>query len=113
MKKINVRVFANVAAIAVVVLVVLSLPAHAQNASDALYKSKCVACHGPDGSGSATGQKLGVHDFHSADVQKQTDAELTAIIANGKNKMPSYGKTLKAADIAGLVAYIRSQAAAK
>lgn len=108
MKKINVQIF--VAAITIVF--VSSIPAVAQDAS-ALYKTKCVACHGPDGSGSATGTKLGVHDFHSADVQKQSDADLTGIISNGKNKMPAYGKSLKAEDITGLVAYIRSQAAAK
>jgi mono/diheme cytochrome c family protein len=108
MKKINVHVF--VAAITIVL--VLAIQAGAQDAAG-LYKTKCVACHGPDGSGSATGTKLGVHDFHSADVQKQSDADLTGIIANGKNKMPAYGKSLKAGDITGLVAYIRSQAGAK
>ena len=37
-----------------------------------------------------------------------SDAELSDIIAKGKNKMPSYEKTLKADDIKGLVAYIRT-----
>jgi cytochrome c6 len=85
----------------------------AENGAEALYKSKCAACHGPDGSGSAVGQKLGAHDFHSGVVQKQSDGDLTGIIANGKNKMPSYSKTLKADEIAGLVGYIRSMGAAK
>ena len=85
----------------------LSLSAHAQNASEALYKSKCAACHG-DGSGSATGKKMGAHDFTTADVQGMSDTELSTIITNGKNKMPAYGKSLKAEDIKGLVAYIRT-----
>jgi mono/diheme cytochrome c family protein len=108
MNKINVELFA--AAIAVV----LSFPLHmyAQDASG-LYQSKCVACHGADGSGSPTGTKLGAHDFHSPEVQKQSDAELTATLTNGKNKMPAYGKSLKANDIKGLVAYVRSLAPAK
>jgi mono/diheme cytochrome c family protein len=110
MKKIMIHMFSTVAAIAVVL--VLPAPGHAQNA-ETLYKSKCAACHGPDGSGSAMGAKLGVHDFHSADVQKQSDAELSGIIANGKNKMPSYAKTLKADEITALVAYIRTLAPAK
>lgn len=114
MKRIDIQGFANVTFAMVFIFVFAAcLPARAQNASDALYKSKCAACHGADGSGSAVGQKLGAHDFHSATVQKQTDAELTAIIDGGKNKMPSYGKTLKADEIAGLVAYIRAQSAAK
>ena len=86
----------------------LSLSVHAQNASEALYKSKCAACHGADGTGSATGKKMGAHDFTTADVQGMSDAELSTIITNGKNKMPAYGKSLKAEDIKGLVAYIRT-----
>jgi mono/diheme cytochrome c family protein len=110
MKKINVQIYALVTILAVVLLPLL---AHAQSAGETLYKSKCVACHGDDGSGSAMGTKLGVHDFHSAEVQKQSDADLAGIITNGKNKMPAYGKSLKAEDITELVAYIRSRAAAK
>jgi mono/diheme cytochrome c family protein len=81
--------------------------------SGIVYKAKCVACHAADGSGTPVGTKLGAHDLRSADVQKMSDAELTEIITNGKNKMPAYAKTLKADDIKGLVAYIRSFAAKK
>ena len=70
-------------------------------------KSKCAACHGADGTGSPMGKKMGAHDFTSADVQKMSDAELTDIITNGKNKMPKYG-SLKPEDIKGLVAFIRT-----
>jgi mono/diheme cytochrome c family protein len=105
MKRIDVPVFTIATALAVV----LSLPlsAHAQNASETLYKSKCVACHGADGTGSATGKKMGAHDFTTAEVQKMSDAELTDVITNGKNKMPKYG-SLKPEEIKGLVAYIRT-----
>ena len=54
------------------------------------------------------GKMMGAHDFTTADVQKMSDAELTDIIANGKNKMPKYGDKLKPEDIKGLVAYIRT-----
>jgi cytochrome c6 len=106
MKRMDVRVFALLTALAVVLI--LPLSAHAQNASGTLYKSKCAACHGADGSGSAMGKKLGAHDFQTAEGQKMSDAELSDIITNGKNKMPAYGKSLKAEDIKGLVAYIRT-----
>jgi cytochrome c6 len=82
------------------------VPASAQDAAG-LYAAKCVACHAADGSGSDVGKKLGAHDFHSATVQNMSDADLTGIISNGKNKMPPYGKTLKAGEIKGLVAYVR------
>jgi mono/diheme cytochrome c family protein len=51
---------------------------------------------------------MGVHDFTSAAVQGMSDAGLTDIITNGKNKMPKYGASLKPEDIKGLVAYIRT-----
>jgi cytochrome c553 len=77
MKKTNIRVFAAVTAIAVMFF--LSLSARAQDASETLYKSKCAACH------SATGKKMGAHDFTTAAVQGMSDAELTNVITNGKN----------------------------
>jgi mono/diheme cytochrome c family protein len=104
MRYLNTRVLAAAAALAF--SLAFSIPAHAQ--AEGMYKAKCAACHGADGSGSAMGKKMGVHDFHSPDVQKQSDADLTGAIANGKNKMPAYGKSLKPEDIQGLVAYIRT-----
>ena len=104
MKKVSV-----VLTIATVLAVVftLSLSANAQAAAD-LFKSKCAMCHGADGSGSAMGKKMGAHDFTAAEVQKMSDAELTEIITNGKNKMPKYADKLKPEEIKGLVAHIRT-----
>jgi len=104
MKRIDIRAFTFATAMAVVLT--LSLSVHAQDAS-ALYKSKCAACHGADGTSSATGKKMGAHDFTSADVQKMSDTELADIITNGKNKMPKYA-SLSPDDVKGLVAYIRT-----
>jgi cytochrome c6 len=90
-------------ATAFVVVFNVSLPAHAQDASEATYKSKCAMCHGADG------KKAAGHDLSSADVQKESDADLTAVISNGKApKMPKYGDKLKPEEIKGLVAYIRT-----
>jgi cytochrome c6 len=72
------------------------------------FQGKCVGCHAANGTGSAIGKKLGVHDFHGPDVQKESDADLADAIAKGRNKMPGYEKTLKPDDIKGLVAYIRT-----
>lgn len=79
----------------------------AQDAA-ATFKAKCAMCHGADGKGSPTGLKMGVHDFTSADVQKQTDAQLTETITKGKGKMPAYEGKLKDNEIKDLVAYVRS-----
>jgi cytochrome c6 len=104
MKRIDFKVFTLATALAVVLS--LSLSARAQSGGD-LFKSKCAGCHGADGTGSAMGKKMGAHDFTTADVQGMSDAQLTDIITNGKNKMPKYA-SLKPEDIKGLVAYIRT-----
>lgn len=73
------------------------------------YKSKCVMCHGADGSGStAMGEKLGVRDLRSDDVQKQSDEQLLEIMAKGKGKMPAYEGKLPDDALKQLVARIRS-----
>ena len=92
MRMARMKMFVMVTAIAVVFL--LSLSAQAQDAS-ATYKAKCAACHGADGTGSAMGTKMGAHDFTTAAVQGMSDAQLTDVITNGKNKMPKYGTSLK------------------
>jgi cytochrome c6 len=83
-------------------------PVQAQDAA-AMYKTKCAACHGPDGKGeTAIGRANKVRDLGSPEVQKRTDAELTTIIETGKGKMPGYAKSLKPEQVKELVAYIRS-----
>ena len=85
-----------------------TLSASAQDAAS-LYKTKCAACHGTDGKGDTPmGKKLGARDFGAPEVQKQSDDHLTAIINDGKNKMPGYSKSLKPDQIKQLVAHIRS-----
>ncbi len=82
----------------------------AQDAA-ATYKAKCSACHGADAKGDTpVGKKMGIKDLSSPEVQKLSDDELTAVIADGKNKMPSYKKSLKPEQIKELVGYVRSLA---
>jgi cytochrome c6 len=96
-------------AVVLVGIALLSVPASAGNTGDATFKAKCAACHGPDGKGeTAVGKSNKVRDLGSLDVQKQSDDELSAIIGNGKGKMPAYGKSLNPEQIKELVAYIRT-----
>lgn len=75
----------------------------------ALFKAKCVMCHGADGSGDTTmGKKLAVRDLRSEDVQKQTDEQLMDIVSKGKNKMPAYGEKVSADELKLLVAHLRT-----
>jgi mono/diheme cytochrome c family protein len=93
---------------AVVILWGTALPA--QDAA-ANYKAKCSACHGADAKGETpVGKKMGIKDLAAPEVQKLSDGQLEAIIADGKNKMPGYKKSLKHEQIEGLVGYIRSLA---
>ena len=98
--------FANILLIAAFAIFVVR-PALADDA-EALYKSKCQVCHGPDGKGSAAGQKLGVKDFHAPDVAKQSDDELFAATKQGKGKMPAYDKKLTDDQIRQLIKYLRT-----
>ena len=94
--------------VTLVFLGALVVPGYAQDAP-ALYKTKCAACHGVDGRGeTAIGKTNKMRDLSSDDVQKQSNADLTAIITNGKSKMPAYAKSLKPDEVKSLIAYIRS-----
>jgi len=74
-----------------------------------LFAAKCAMCHGKDAAGKTVmGAKLNIRDLNSAEVQKTSEAELTKVIADGKNKMPAYKAKLSKEQIAGLVAYVRS-----
>jgi cytochrome c6 len=86
-------------------LLALALPpiAAAESAAD-VYKSKCAACHGADGSKSMMGSK----PLSGADVQGMSDAQLNDAITNGKGKMPAYKGKLTDAQIKDLVSYIRT-----
>jgi len=106
MSKIMVRIGGMVAILGLALAV--GVPARADDASAALYKSKCQGCHGPDGAGqTAAGKAMKSGDFHDAEVQKMSDADLTSLIGMGKGKMPGYAKTMKPEEIKGLVAYVR------
>ena len=48
-------------------------------------------CHGADGSASTgMGKSMGLKPLSSPEVQKMSDADLAALITNGKGKMPAY-----------------------
>lgn len=80
----------------------------AQSGGDT-FKAKCAMCHGPDGKGAtAMGKTLGLKDLGSAEVQSQSDADLTNLITNGKGKMPKYDGKLTKDQITDVVKYIRT-----
>ncbi len=88
-------------------LAAVAVPAMADDA-EALYKSKCQVCHGADGKGSPAGQKMGVRDFHSPEVAKESDAALMAATKSGKGKMPKFDGKLTDDQIKELIKFIRT-----
>jgi len=98
MKNADIRVVVTLTAIAV-----MSFPALSAQAQDrsATYKAKCAMCHGADGS------KITAHDLTAAAAQGMSDADLAAVITNGKGKMPA-SKSLKPDQVTALVAYVRT-----
>lgn len=75
---------------------------------DITWRQQCVGCHGPLGHGDGPmGPMLRAPDLGRTDWQSSTsDAEMAAIIRNGRNRMPRFDfpdPVLK-----GLVARIRS-----
>src|SRR5450759_6007752 len=98
---------ALLAAVAVTMMALWNRPLVAQGAAG-LYKAKCAACPGATGKGDTPmGKKIGVRDFASPEPQKLSDGKLTAILADGKDKMPGYKKSLKPEQIKELVGHLR------
>ncbi len=98
-------------AITVVLLLMITSAATAvaQNApAKDLFVSKCAICHGADGSAKTPmGKNLKIRDFHSPEVQKQSDADLKTMITKGKGKMPAFDGKLTGEQVDLLVGHIR------
>ena len=99
----------NTIALSVLLIIASAAGAVAQNApAKDLFASKCTMCHGPDGSAQTTmGKNLKIRDFHSSDVQKQSDADLKTVITKGRGKMPAFEGKLTGQQIDQLVGYLR------
>ncbi len=76
------------------------------------FGTQCALCHGEKGDGKgdlATDMKLNLPDFTKADsLAKRTDGELFAIVAKGKDPMPSQKGRLTDPHIWNLVNYLRA-----
>ena len=92
-----------------ILLVLAAMPSLFAAEAPAVFKAKCAACHGADATGqTAVGKTMKIRNFHSAEVQKQSDEELTKIITDGKGKMPSFKGKLTNEEVASVVKFIRS-----
>jgi len=85
-----------------------AIPNQAQDGA-ALYRSKCVACHGATGAGRPA---IPGTNLLAEAARKASDADLTEAIARGgKKKLASHAyetKGVKPAEIEALVKYVRT-----
>jgi mono/diheme cytochrome c family protein len=97
-------------------LVVWTSPLSAADADagGAIFKKRCVVCHGATGAGEGPMGKMlrpPPPDLSDANrMSHESDEHLTKIITEGKNKMPAYGDKLSASEIQDVLAYIRTLA---
>jgi cytochrome c6 len=90
-------------------LAFLSASMFAADSGADVFKAKCASCHGASGAGdTAMGKSMKLKDLGSAEVQGQSDADITNVIANGKKPMPGYKGKLTDDQITDLVKHIRT-----
>jgi mono/diheme cytochrome c family protein len=98
-----------VLAIVIAVPVVVNAKGDA-TAGKAVYAKRCAACHGPNGEGKESIEKMfkvEMHALGSKTVQALSDADLRKVMLEGKGKMKPV-KELGDADVANVIAFIRS-----
>jgi cytochrome c6 len=81
----------------------------AENSGATIFKSKCVLCHGADGTGNTPlGKQLQAANLRTKDVQKKSDAELTKVVHDGNGNMPPFGEQLSDDEISQVIQYVRT-----
>lgn len=90
-------------------LLLISGLALAQESSGAsTFKTKCVLCHGADGTGNTPlGKQLQAANLRSKEVQQKTDTELRQVIHDGKGNMPPFSEQLSDDQIDQVLKYVR------
>lgn len=66
-----------------------------------VFVEKCQVCHGSDG-------KLGGSGAKDLTATQLTDQQMTELINNGKNSMPSFKEVLSDEQVNGVIEYVRA-----
>ncbi|MEO6722541.1 MAG: cytochrome c [Ferruginibacter sp.] len=74
---------------------------HLPSAGKELFESKCVNCHGTDGTKGRWGAK-------NLSTSRLSDEALFKVISEGRGFMPKWGKKLAPPQIDALIAYIKT-----
>jgi mono/diheme cytochrome c family protein len=76
----------------------------------ALYAKNCEGCHGPNAEGGiakVNNKQIKVPSLKADHAIKHTDEQLTKMITNGEDQMPSFKDKLSQDEINQMVRYIR------
>lgn len=76
------------------------------------FAKNCEGCHGPTGEGGLVkvdNKQIKVPSLKAEHAIKHTDDEITKLIANGEEAMPAFKDKMTAAEIAGMVKFVRSE----
>jgi mono/diheme cytochrome c family protein len=81
----------------------------AQSSGEAIYKAKCLNCHGSTGlANSGIGKLMKVKPVTDPEVTKMTENEMIAAVKNGMGKMQAYKDSLTSTQIREVVSYFRT-----
>jgi len=93
-----------------------SSPANAASPVDefatarANYQKNCEGCHGETGEGGLVkveNKRIKVPSLKADHAIKHTDEQITKMITNGEEEMPSFKGKMSAAEISEMVKYVR------
>ena len=75
-----------------------------------LYLTACANCHGPDGTGQMMRQVLPkIGDLTSPEMHaRMSDQDIMKLIQTGRDKIPAFGTMFPEAQLASIVAYVRT-----
>ena len=74
------------------------------------YQKNCEGCHGETGEGGlvkVNDKQIKVPSLKADHAKKHTDEQITKMITNGQEQMPSFKDKLKPEEITELVKYVR------
>ncbi len=77
------------------------------NEGEAVYKARCAVCHGKDGvpKGFAKGSPTFTDEAWKKGISLET---IEKVVAEGKKRMPSFGKKLTPEEIRNVAAYLKA-----
>jgi len=76
------------------------------------YKKNCEACHGPEATGGLVKvdkKQIKVPSLKAGHALKHTEEQLTKMITNGEEDMPSFKNKMSAQEISEMVRFIRKE----